>query len=88
MVSEHATKLPIFMAHGTADPVVEFKIGNASSHLLKGEFGFSTVESSQVGILGALCSSCADIPLKGGRAWSEICAVPRYGTHCRSKGAR
>ena len=50
MLSEHVKGLPIFMGHGTADPVVAFKFGEGSAAYLKKEYGLSTVESSQVRI--------------------------------------
>ncbi|KAF8592689.1 Phospholipase/carboxylesterase [Ramaria rubella] len=48
MMTDHAKKLPIFMGHGSADPVVAFKYGRGSYIYLKEQLGFSTVESSKI----------------------------------------
>lgn len=52
MLSEHAKTLPVFMGHGTADPVVAFEKGKGSYLFLKEQFGLLAVESSQVCMFG------------------------------------
>ena len=56
MMPESAKELPIFMGHGTADPVVGFKIGYASYQYLLGELGLSAVKV-QVCLLWVSCST-------------------------------
>lgn len=41
MSSAHASSLPIFWGHGTADPLITFKIGSASVDYLQTCLGFS-----------------------------------------------
>ncbi|KAF8504225.1 Phospholipase/carboxylesterase/thioesterase [Gautieria morchelliformis] len=48
MLSEHVKKLPIFMGHGTADPMVALRFGKGSADYLKDQLGFLTVDSSQI----------------------------------------
>ena len=43
MCVPHASSLPIFWGHGTADPLVTFKIGSASVAFLKTTLGLSAV---------------------------------------------
>jgi len=51
MMSDYARTLPIFMGHGAADPVVEFKHGKESEEYLKSECSIQTAtEEDIVGI--------------------------------------
>ncbi|KAF8514807.1 Phospholipase/carboxylesterase [Hysterangium stoloniferum] len=52
MMSDHAKKLPIFMAHGTADPVVAFEHGQNSYLYMKDVLGFPVVETGKTAGVG------------------------------------
>ncbi|GAA5874242.1 hypothetical protein JCM16303_005787 [Sporobolomyces ruberrimus] len=55
MTTDHATKLPIFHGHGTADPVVKFDWGKQSVDKLR-EFGFKDIEfKSYPGMQHSMC---------------------------------
>jgi predicted esterase len=41
MRGPHASSLPIFWGHGTADPLITFEIGRLSVDLLKSSLGLS-----------------------------------------------
>lgn len=56
MLSGHVKKLPIFMGHGTADPMLKFEFGKGSADYLKSELGFATVASGQVRISQKQCA--------------------------------
>jgi len=46
MLGPHAQKLPIFMGHGTADPVLKFAFGESSAQLMTSELGFKCANPS------------------------------------------
>lgn len=46
MSSPHASSIPIFWGHGTADPLVTFKIGSASVDFLKTTLNLPTVPAA------------------------------------------
>jgi lysophospholipase-2 len=48
MMSDHAKKLPIFMAHGTADPVISFEHGRGSYLYMRDKLGLLEVEAGKV----------------------------------------
>lgn len=51
MMSDHARTLPIFMGHGTADPVVAFQHGQNSAEYLTLDCGFKkATEEALVGV--------------------------------------
>ncbi|KZS97848.1 Phospholipase/carboxylesterase [Sistotremastrum niveocremeum HHB9708] len=54
MLSDHAKKLPIFMGHGTADPVVKFEIGQKSAQILTSEFGLKCASSTAEDMTGVI----------------------------------
>ncbi|KAI9508904.1 Phospholipase/carboxylesterase [Russula earlei] len=45
MSSSHASSIPIFWGHGTADPIVRFEIGKSSVEYLKTNLGLPAVPS-------------------------------------------
>jgi len=53
MQTEHAKLLPIFMAHGTADAVLDYRFGEASAKALTTEWKLKKAEESgsPVGVL-------------------------------------
>jgi len=44
--SANATSTPIFMAHGTADPLLKFSLGKESAEMLVKDFGWTEEEAS------------------------------------------
>lgn len=48
MMCGHARTLPIFMAHGDADPVVAFENGKASVMSMRKSLGFNEVTTQEV----------------------------------------
>lgn len=73
MCSKHALSTPIFWGHGTADPLVTYKIGSASVDFLKTALGVSAViaEASDAAALkGILFKSYAG--LQHGAAPEEL----------------
>jgi predicted esterase len=73
MCSENASSTPIFWGHGTADPLVTYKIGSSSVEFLKTALGISavTAEGSDAAALkGVLFKSYAG--LQHGAAPEEL----------------
>jgi predicted esterase len=73
MCSKHSTSTPIFWGHGTADPLVTYKIGSSSVDFLKTTVGLSaaTAEGSDASALkGVLFKSYAG--LQHGAAPEEL----------------
>lgn len=48
MMTDHVKKLPVFMAHGDADPVVAFENARASVEVMRNKLGFAEVKTEQV----------------------------------------